>query len=91
MYSTGQRQHEMQYITLLDLQVKCSLMIMLCHGPAMMVVADTWAHVRHLGCHKGMSRPETQTDSSWRCVQEYQEYSGLVDRMLMEVEGKSPW
>ena len=53
VYRTGQRRHEMQYITLLDLQVKCSLMVMLCHGPAMMVVADTWAHVQHLGAPQG--------------------------------------
>ena len=26
---------------------------MLCRGPSMMVVADTWAHVRHLGAPQG--------------------------------------
>ena len=78
-----------------DLQVKCSLMVMLCRGPwimvMVMVVADTWARVRHLGRHKGICRPETQTDFAWKCAQEYHEYSCLVDTTLMAAEGKSPW
>ena len=88
MYRTGQRRHEVQQTTSPDLQVKCSLMAMLCRGPSMMVVADTECTYDIWRCHNGMCRPETQGDFARKCAQEYSEYSGLVDRMLREERGK---
>ena len=64
--------------------------MMLCRGPAMMVVADTYVHVQHLGVPQGYVPAEGPDWLFMEVAQECLKYSGLIDKMLMEVEENSP-